>query len=81
MAQSRLDAFTVSRTAALTERAQRLKRLHELVAQRRRIAEAFGVLPKKRRVSLASFAWLAREPCKVSTEKSSRICWATMACG
>ena len=40
MAQSRIDAFTVSRTAALTERAHKLERLHELEAQRRRIAEA-----------------------------------------
>ena len=40
MAQSLIDAFTVSRTAALTERARRLERLHELEGQRRRIAEA-----------------------------------------
>ena len=40
MAQSRIDAFTVSRTAALTERAHRLERLHKLDAQQRRIAEA-----------------------------------------
>ena len=40
MAQSRIDAFTVSRTAACTERAHRLVRMHELEAQRRRIAEA-----------------------------------------
>ena len=40
MTQSRIDAFTVSRRAALTERAHRLERLHELEAHRRRIAEA-----------------------------------------
>ena len=40
MTQSRIDASTVSRTAALAERAHRLERLHELEAQRRRIAEA-----------------------------------------
>ena len=43
MVQSRIGALIVSRTAALTERAQRIERLHELVAQRRRIAEALSL--------------------------------------
>ena len=40
MTQCRIDAFTVSRTAASTERAQRLERSDELEDQRRHIAEA-----------------------------------------